>query len=206
MTKEKNKTTKLVVSIILAVLVAIAGVVTGVLLFRLAILPVQLTIGAMIAVIVIGVLVLVLLLRRKRGWVFGIVLSVIYLLCCGVGSYYLYHTNQAVDEILTPTALETDAVSIFVLKDDPAQEVADIEDYTIGIMRELDRENTDYAISQIEEQAGFSLKLQEYDAMDAMIDALRSGEIGGMLLNNGFLTMIRIISLFISAESTPTAV
>ena len=41
MTKEKNKTTKLVVSIILAVLVAIAGVVTGVLLFRLAILPVQ---------------------------------------------------------------------------------------------------------------------------------------------------------------------
>ena len=189
MTKEKNKTTKLVVSIILAVLVAVFGVVTGVLLFRLAILPVQLTIGAMIAVIVIGVLALVLLLRRKRGWVFGIVLSVIYLLCCGVGSYYLYHTNQAVDEIITPTTLETDAVSIFVLKDDPAQEVADIEDYTIGIMRELDRENTDYAISQIEEQAGFTLKLKEYDAMDAMIDALKSGEIGGMLLNNGFLTM-----------------
>ena len=46
------------------------------------------------------VLALVLVLRRKRGWVFGIVLSVIYLLCCGVGSYYLYHTNQAVDEIL----------------------------------------------------------------------------------------------------------
>ena len=100
MTKEKNKTTKLVVSIILAILVAIAGVVTGVLLFKLAILPVQLTIGAMIALIIIGVLALVLVLRRKRGWVFGIVLSVIYLLCCGVGSYYLYHTNQAVDEIL----------------------------------------------------------------------------------------------------------
>jgi len=189
MTKEKNKTTKLVVSIILAILVAIAGVVTGVLLFKLAILPVQLTIGAMIALIIIGVLALVLVLRRKRGWVFGIVLSVIYLLCCGVGSYYLYHTNQAVDEIITPTTLETDAVSIFVLKDDPAQDVSDIEDYTIGIMRELDRENTDYAISQIEEQAGFTLKLKEYDAMDAMIDALKSGEIGGMLLNNGFLTM-----------------
>ena len=188
MTK-KNKTTKLVVSIILAILVAIAGVVTGVLLFKLAILPVQLTIGAMIALIIIGVLALVLVLRRKRGWVFGIVLSVIYLLCCGVGSYYLYHTNQAVDEIITPTTLETDAVSIFVLKDDPAQDVSDIEDYTIGIMRELDRENTDYAISQIEEQAGFTLKLKEYDAMDAMIDALKSGEIGGMLLNNGFLTM-----------------
>ena len=159
MTKEKNKTTKLVVSIILAILVAIAGVVTGVLLFKLAILPVQLTIGAMIALIIIGVLALVLVLRRKRGWVFGIVLSVIYLLCCGVGSYYLYHTNQAVDEIITPTTLETDAVSIFVLKDDPAQDVSDIEDYTIGIMRELDRENTDYAISQIEEQAGFTLKL-----------------------------------------------
>ena len=83
MTKEKNKTTKLVVSIILAILVAIAGVVTGVLLFKLAILPVQLTIGAMIALIIIGVLALVLVLRRKRGWVFGIVLSVIYLLCCG---------------------------------------------------------------------------------------------------------------------------
>ena len=189
MTKEKNKTTKLVVSIILAILVAIAGVVTGVLLFKLAILPVQLTIGAMIALIIIGVLALVLVLRRKRGWVFGIVLSVIYLLCCGVGSYYLYHTNQAVDEIITPTTLETDAVSIFVLKDDPAQDVSDIEDYTIGIMRELDRENTDYAISQIEKQAGFTLKLKEYDAMDAMIDALKSGEIGGMLLNNGFLTM-----------------
>lgn len=189
MTKEKNKTTKLVVSIILAILVAAAGVTAGVLVFQLAILPVQLTIGLMIAVIVIGVLSLVLLLRRKRGWVFGIVLSVIYLICCGVGSYYLYHTNRAVDEIITPVTLETDAVSIFVLNDDPAQEVADIEDYTIGIMRELDRENTDYAISKIEEQAGFELKTREYDAMDTMIDALKNGEIGGMLLNNGFLTM-----------------
>ena len=101
----------------------------------------------------------------------------------------LYHTNTAVKEIVRPVTLETDAISVFVLQDGPAQEVADIEGYTIGILSELDRENTDYAVGQIEEQAGFSLQLAEYTGMDALIDALRSGEIGGMLVNHSLLSL-----------------
>ncbi len=181
---------KLAAAVIFAVLAGIAGAVAGVFLLRLSILPKSLTLGCLAAVAVIGVLLIILLLLRKKGWTIWVILSIVYIVICGVGSYYLYHTDQAVEEIVTPTVLETDAVSVFVLRDDPAQELADIEDYAVGILGELDRENTDYAIGQIEERAGFPLHTVEYSGMDTLIDALKDESVEAVLVNHSLLTIL----------------
>ena len=195
MEKNNKRETKekiiLGISIALAAAVAAAGIICGIFLMRLSILPKNLQTG-FLAVLVVGALLCVLLLillRKKKVWFIGVLLSVVYMIGCGVGSYYLYHTDNAVEEVVKPVVLETDSVSVFVLQDDPAEELADIEGYQIGILSELDRDNTDYAIGQIEEQAGFSLNTAEYSGMDALIDALRSGEIGGILVNHSLLSL-----------------
>ena len=191
MEHEQKKRGKQITSVILAFLTVVCAVLTAVYALRLGILPKGILVGLMAALILFGAGILVLLLKRKKkkGWIVGIFLSLLYMAACLAGSYYLYHTDQAVEEIIKPVSLETDAVSVFVLQEDPAEELADVKDYTIGILQELDRDNTDYAIAEVEKQAGFSLKLAEYSGMDSLIDALRSGEIGAMLVNHSLLSL-----------------
>lgn len=178
-------------AVLLSVLTVAAGIVCGIFAYRLSILPQNLKIGLMAALVIIGIVIvlLLILLRKRKLWAAGVVLSVIYMIGCGVGSYYLYYTDHAVEKIVSPVVLETDAVSVFVLQDDPAEELEDIKGYKIGILSELDRENTDYAIEQLEDRAGFTLKTVEYSGMDVLIDALRDGEIGGMLVNHSLLSL-----------------
>lgn len=185
----KSEKIKEIAMILLSVLTIAAGAFCGIFLYRLAILPQNLRIGLLAILSVVGIVIvlLLILLRKRKMWILGTVLSVLYLAGCTVGAWYLYHTDAAVEEIVKPVVLETDSVSVFVLESDPAQKLSDIEAYTIGILKELDRENTDYAVGELEKQAGFSLKLAEYSGMDALIDALRSGEIGGMLVNHSLL-------------------
>ena len=85
---------KLAAAIVLAILVGVAGTVAGVFLLRLSILPKSLTYGCLAAITVIGVILIILLLLRKKAWIVWLILSVAYIVICGVGSYYLYHTDR----------------------------------------------------------------------------------------------------------------
>ncbi|HIU69457.1 MAG TPA: hypothetical protein IAD23_05800 [Candidatus Scubalenecus merdavium] len=94
--------------------------------------------------------------------------------------------NYAVRQIADSSG-ESVNVSFYVKAEDPATTLEEARDYTFGILASLDRENTDAALSAVEEQQGFTLQIREYNGLTQLADALLDGEVGGIVLNEGYV-------------------
>lgn len=105
------------------------------------------------------------------------------------GSGYLLKANATI-RMITDWKVETNVVSVYVLAEDPAQTIEEAEDYLFGVVKEKDRDSSNQAIARLEKQYGFTMKLQEYEDMFDMVDALQTGEAGAIILNEAYVDMI----------------
>ena len=54
----------------------------------------------------------------------------------------------------------------------------------------MDRENTDYAVSEAESKTGTPLTLQEYDDIQALAAALYAKEVGAAIINQAYVDVL----------------
>lgn len=178
--------------IISGVLLAIV-IVFDVLLFRSQMLPSQFLIPIVIALLVIVLIAAVLMWdRTKIRFFVGVVLSVLFGALLIYGSHALMKTVGTLQSITEPKT-EITQVGFYVAADDPAQSLQDAAGYTFGIMAELDRENTDRAVEQVEEELGGQIQTAEYAGATELIDALREQSVGAVALNVAYLDMLEEI-------------
>lgn len=160
----------------------------------------------------IVVFLLVKKIRKKIRFSLGVVLFCIILAAMVLASLYIYKTVSALDTI-TGVNKEVIDINAYVQKDDKAQNIKDASQYTFGILKELDRENTDEALKKIYFEVGSEVKIQEYEGLTQLADGLEKGECQVILLNRayldiyeemdqytGFVSQIRKIATF-SVES-----
>lgn len=120
----------------------------------------------------------------------GTALAVLMLAVQFMGCYYVANGASALNHISRPSVEYAD-VGIYVRADDPAGELIDIKDYTVGILAVQDRENTDLAIKEAEKDAGFTLTTAELDGLEALMDGILTEKtIGAALINVAFLDML----------------
>ena len=112
--------------------------------------------GILLALCLIWSGLLILLSKKlKKIWlpvvlmVLTVMLSALYL----VAGYHLNHVKETL-EGLTAQSTEVTQVSVFVADTDEAEAVSDIKDYKVGILANLNRDNTDKAIAMMEEEMG----------------------------------------------------
>lgn len=177
-----------ILGLILVAVQLIASVVLCGLLYVSNLLPID---SLLIIMLVLLVLVLINLILQKWiiGGLIGKLLAIIIIAAACLGSYMLAHTNSAISNI-TGGFIQVDTMEFEVLADDPAESLEDARDYTFGILSSMDRANTDYAIEDAEEMLGSSLAVQEYDDLLSLVDALYSGEVGGIILNRAYIGVI----------------
>ena len=60
----------------------------------------------------------------------------------------------------------------------------------LGILRELDRTNTDAALKQVYNELGTDVQTSEYAGLGELADALNNGTCGAILLNKAYLDVI----------------
>ena len=124
--------------------------------------------------------------RRFRAGVIGsLVLCALLLLV----SFYVARGISTLNSI-TGKDSQSAHIGIFVLADDPAQELGDMADYTFGVLSLLDRENINDSIEQMEDALGGSVAIAECGGLTELMDALFSGEVGAILLNSAYLDVI----------------
>lgn len=111
------------------------------------------------------------------------------MLVLDTGIYYLYHTEKMMDKVMN-TVVQVDAISAYVLKDNARQDIGNTKGYKFGILKEVDRENTDKAIAEMEENLDFSLDCIEYEDMLSMVDALYEEEADVIILNDAYVPVI----------------
>ena len=130
--------------------------------------------------------------RKRKLYIkraIGCVISVVAMLICTVGSAMLLMAGDTLNDI-ADNVVVTDTVSVYVLKDDPAETVADAKDYVFAITNQYDRERTDKAVSEINEEIQGEIRTLEYDDILSMVDGLYNGSVKAMLLNAAYVDVI----------------
>lgn len=168
-----------------------------VMILYLDMLPEKYT-AILIAVYVLGLLLTGLLAfpRPKRGRkgafrrILAIFLSV---LITGLSIFAFTVVKQVWDTMQSITdtpQTEGPTRQVFVLKDDPAQTLADAKDYTFGIVENYDVQHTQGAIRAIEQQLGQQIQTVPFATVYEMVDGLYSGTCRAMILNGGYASIL----------------
>lgn len=191
---------------ILAILQLILSVVFMGLIFKLDVLPTKYFIAASIILILLALICFLLQFRKHAHWA-GKIISFIVILVMIFGSVYVAKTMYTLGSVTKVKTYQTDKIVIAVLADDPAQSLADAEDYKFGIMAGNDRSKVDLAITQMNSNLDSEIETVEYNSYSEQVEALYTGKIDAMIYNQaldelieeknpGFLEKIRIIDNF----------
>ncbi len=116
------------------------------------------------------------------GGILSIAVSVVLL----VVSIWLAQLAGTIQDI-TDTEYETATVGVYVLEEDSARSLEDVESDTFGILSTLARDDTDHAIGLIEEQTGYVINCAEYDDLADLADGLLDGQCRSIILSEGFV-------------------
>lgn len=173
---------------ILLLIYVLAAVCLLFFVFALGMIPTQYIIIAAVVMAIFAV-IFAIMHERKIPSIIASVLTVILTAVYVIGAVYIGKTNNTISDVTT-AEVQTDVVSMYVMDDDPAQTVNDAANYEIGIMSSVDRENTDKTIDSIESQLGSQLNIQEYNTMFDLADALKSGEVGAIIINEAYVGII----------------
>lgn len=166
-----------------------SGMVLMFMVARLKLLPVIYLIVAAFVLVLITV-GFVFAQRWNIGGLVTKVISILLIAVMIIGSVYVNYTYKKLAE-MTGITTQIDNIQVYVLADDPANNINDAKDYQFGILSKLDRENTDEILSEMESEVGKELAKTEYDNALALAAALYEGDVQAIVLNSayeGFIT------------------
>lgn len=200
MTKEKKKSKwKIIAGIILLLQLLASGVLVGVVIW-LNLLPTMYVVLA--GLVLFWLLTIVYYLyysgmkkKRKKKTVLyvkrtiGSILAACVLTVCILGSVMITETKGTIDDI-TDNVVTTDTVSVYVMKDDPAETVEDAKDYIFAITEKYDAGHTQKAIEEINKATGTQIETIVYDNVLDMVKALYSGTVDAMLMNEAYVDVV----------------
>lgn len=142
--------------------------------------------------VLIGVFLIILLLigvvsqikRRKRGTI-GKVYIAVATLIIGLASYYLGITTGALARI-TGGNTTVDTMVVAVRADDPAENLADAENYKFGVQYSISSDDMKETVAKINEDLGTKIDEVEYKNVNAQAKALHDGDVDAIIYNEGY--------------------
>lgn len=180
---------------IIAVLIQfIASVAFMVLLYQTKLIPnkLLLIIGGILLFITLVILLLTINFQYRGRFLAGVLLIFVILIVYVLSGNYVLKGVKTLTNITRTSAVERADIGIYVRKDDTAASVADIAGYRLGILEELDRENTDLAIEKILTATGKGeMEKEEYSGITELVDSLlQDRETDAILLNSEFFALL----------------
>lgn len=142
--------------------------------------------------IIAGVLLLLLgitlvsqLAVRGKAKIIGKVFSLLVSVTLIIGSFYLYKTGGALLHMTRGTT-EIHKMVVVVRKDDEAQELNDVSDYTFGVEYARDAANTERTIENVNKELKKHIATKEYDGMGLLAKALIEEEIDVIIYDSNY--------------------
>lgn len=178
-----------IIGYILCTLMFLAGAILVGFLARFQMIPVSYMLMGSFGFVLITFLFFI----AQRNVTAGLITKVmavgaicVFIYGCNLANYSYNKFNK-----MTGVKTKIDSIQVYVLKDDPAENVLDAKDYDFGILHTLDRENTNTVIGEIQEEISQPLFVQEYEAATDLVGGLYNQEVKAIILNTayeGFIT------------------
>ena len=196
--KKKINIISINISLLLLVLTAAFAIVV----LRARLLPTAWTVLLLAALVLIDALLIFLCAKpgKKLRFAIGIILTLLFVLGICYGSATLNKTVNTLKSI-TNTSPQYSRVCVYVPTEDSAQSIEDVAGDCFGFLSTADRENTDQAIAQINEELNVSVQAREYEGLTALLNALFDGEVRSMILNPEYLALVEEVDGFADVGS-----
>ena len=130
-----------------------------------------LALGAAAALLLCAVVFVLTNQAQTARRVAGIVLASVLVAVSFAAGFYVWRTLRAVRAV-SDSAVERASVTFYTLQEHPAQTLDELAGGTFGILKALDRANTDVTLQQVEQEHQLTLATVEYDSLTQLADAL----------------------------------
>lgn len=174
-----------IINLILTGLYILAGLFMMIRIKTMNLLPVRYFLLASVVLLVIPVLS-ILLRNKKVAIVIFILLNIVVGLVEYKGYTMLDKVNETVDKVTEDSDVEVTVMEIRVLADNDAADEIVLKEYTIGILKELDRKYADEVLAQLEQSIGHKLSTKEYEDAGLLVKALYDGEVDAIIINSAY--------------------
>lgn len=197
--KRRNKTF-MIIGFACAAIQLIATVVFIVMLNRLDVLTLEYKIlidTLLILLCVVSALTqrwLALGILTKIGAVFMSIVMV-------VGSFYITITQNTIDQI-DANYFKLSEVGVYVNNDSTVEDIQGLSGAKFGIIDVLERENTDKAMEQIEEDLETTIIFETYDGVVNLVEALTNDDVDAIIVNSSYLSMLYDMEEYANLETT----
>ena len=138
--------------------------------------------------ITVGVFFLVRNRQRRKLQIAGTLLTAIMLVASLIAGYYITRTINTVQKVVD-ASVERSTVSFYSLQSNPAESLEEMSDSAFGILKAIDRDNTEQTLQQVEAEHNLTLTTVEFDDLMSLADALLDGSVDGIVLNEAYLTL-----------------
>ena len=143
----------------------------------------------MLVVLLAAAGILVIWKDKNSHKIIGITLALLF--SAGIfTAFFMISPAVTMLQAISSDYNESVKVSVYVRKEDPAQTLQDVKDYSFGILYALDRENTNAAVAGMEEKLGQTLELRAQDSLTTLADALTLNEVEAIVLNESLLAVL----------------
>lgn len=187
MKKTKDKTKKHHISKlnILSIIAVIVFSIFLYFLFSINILPTKYLILIILVVSILIILSIVFInLKKKVVRVIGVVLIIISIILSGVGSYYLYYTNNFLNDSFSNVKKEVSTYYIITNKDNKYKE----KDIKGNVYYYENSTNIKKALNIVKEN--FSVKTSSYDNVTSMLNDIINKEIDFILIDKNSYSVV----------------
>lgn len=191
-----------IISIIISLLLLVLTAAFAIVVLRARLLPTAWTVLLLAALVLIDALLIFLCAKpgKKLRFAIGIILTLLFVLGICYGSATLNKTVNTLKSI-TNTSPQYSRVCVYVPTEDSAQSIEDVAGDCFGFLSTADRENTDQAIAQINEELNVSVQTREFEGLTALLNALFDGEVRSMILNPEYLALVEEVDGFADVGS-----
>ncbi|RGB65539.1 MULTISPECIES: LCP family protein [unclassified Amedibacterium] len=121
--------------------------------------------------------------------VLAIVLSILMIF---VNVKVINKVQQTIDKISNGN-IQTTTVSVLVKKNSAFQKIEDLDGKQFGIMKNIDRENTDFMLNRLNEQFRNQVSKTEYASGEEMLQDLLDEKTDAIIMNEGFRDSFNLI-------------
>ena len=187
--KEKKKSIGFMIFAILlsVILVVFAGFLIYQ-IFKLQILPDNILIPAILAIVLFSLILLILINFCAHGIISKIIYSILVIIISvvyGFGNYYLYSTNATLETVTDQSSLSKNTVSVVALNSSSLEDVNSLNGTKIGVLRTIGKESTKKSLSDLKKN-NVTYTKKTYDNMLGILKALYDGEVDAIVLNEAY--------------------
>ena len=128
-------------------------------------------------------------LISKKKAIAAKILSVLMSIVLVLGSYYIFKTNGAVEDISGGNK-KVDKMVVAVLAEDSAQTIEEAAGYDFGVQYAMKGEDVRSTVEAINSETGSDIPIIEYNSLNEQATALHDGEVQAIIYNDAYTSIL----------------